>query len=44
MGVGRGLRAEVKVLDDERASTPAVVKDLDNASPYLMLGCVAWSL
>ena len=28
MGVGRGLRVEVEVLDDERSSTPAVVKDL----------------
>ena len=28
MGVGRGLRVEVEVLDDERTSTPAVVKDL----------------
>ena len=27
-GVGRGLRVEVEVLDDERTSTPAVVKDL----------------
>ena len=26
MGVGRGLRVEVEVLDDERTSTPAVVK------------------
>ena len=29
-GVGRGLRVEVEVLDDERTSTPAVFKDLDN--------------
>ena len=28
MGVGRGLRVEVEVLDDERTSTPAVFKDL----------------
>ena len=28
MGVERGLRVEVEVLDDERTSTPAVVKDL----------------
>ena len=28
MGVGRGLRVEVEVLDDEWTSTPAVVKDL----------------
>ena len=28
MGVGRGLRVGVEVLDDERSSTPAVVKDL----------------
>ena len=28
MGVGRGLRVEVEVLDDERTSTPAVVKDI----------------
>ena len=28
MGVGRGLGVEVEVLDDERTSTPAVVKDL----------------
>ena len=28
MGVGQGLRVEVEVLDDERTSTPAVVKDL----------------
>ena len=28
MGVGRGLRVEVEVLDDERTSTPAVVKGL----------------
>ena len=27
-GVGRGLRVEVEVLDDERTSTPAVFKDL----------------
>ena len=27
-GVGWGLRVEVGVLDDERTSTPAVVKDL----------------
>jgi len=41
-GVGRGLRVEVEVLDDERTSTPAVVKDLDNVSPYLLLLlCVA---
>jgi len=26
VGVGRGLRVEVEVLDDERTSTPAVVK------------------
>ena len=30
MGVGRGLRVEVEVLDDERTSTLAVFKDLDN--------------
>ena len=30
-------RVEVEVLDDERTSTPAVFKDLDNVSPYLML-------
>ena len=36
-----GLRVEVEVLDDERTSTPAVVKDLDNVSPYLLLLCVA---
>ena len=41
MGVGRGLRVEVEVLDDERTSTPAVVKDLDNVLPYLLLLCVA---
>ena len=35
-----GLRVEVEVLDDERTSTPAIVKDLDNVSPYLLL-CVA---
>ena len=28
MGIGRGLRVEVEVLDDERTSTPAVVRDL----------------
>ena len=28
MGVERGLRVEVEVLDDERTSTPAIVKDL----------------
>ena len=28
MGVGWGLRVEVEVLDDERTSAPAVVKDL----------------
>ena len=28
MGVGRGLGVEVKVLDDERTCTPAVVKVL----------------
>ena len=28
MGVERGLRVEVEVLDDERTSTPSVVKDL----------------
>jgi len=28
VGVGRGLGVEVEVLDDERTSTPAVVKDL----------------
>ena len=28
MGVGRGLRVEVEVPGDERASTPAVFKDL----------------
>lgn len=28
MGVGRGLRVEVEVLDDERTFTPAVFKDL----------------
>ena len=33
MGVGRGLRVEVEVLNDERTSTPAVVKDLYNGSP-----------
>ena len=32
---------EVEVLDDERTSTPAVFKDLDNVSPYLLLLCVA---
>ena len=41
MGVERGLRVEVEVLDDERTSTPAVVKDLDNVSPYLLPLCVA---
>ena len=44
MGVGRGLGVGVEVFDDERSSTPAVVKDLDNVSPYLLLLCVAWSL
>ena len=38
---GRYLRVEVEVLDDERTSTPAVVKDLDNVSPYLLLLCLA---
>ena len=33
----RGLRVEVEVLDDERTSTPAIFKDLDNVSPYLLL-------
>ena|GEM_PF-3851022 len=28
MGVGRGLGVGVEVLDDERSSIPAVVKDL----------------
>ena len=28
MGVGRGLRVEVEVLDDERSSISTVVKDL----------------
>ena len=28
MGVGRGLRVEVEVLNDERTSPPAVFKDL----------------
>ena len=37
----QGLRVEVEVLDDERTSTPAVVKDLDNVSPYLLLLRVA---
>ena len=41
VGVGWGLRVEVEVLDDERTSTPAVVKDLDNVSPYLLLLCLA---
>lgn len=41
VGVGWGLRVEVEVLDDERTSTPAVVKDLDNVSPYLLLLGVA---
>jgi len=43
-GVGRGLQVEVEILDDERTSTPAVFKDLDNVSPYLLLLCVAWPL
>ena len=35
-------RVEVEVLDDEQTSTPAVVKDLDNVSPcLLLLLCVA---
>ena len=41
VGVGRGLGVEVEVLDDERTSTPAIFKDLDNVSPYLLLLCVA---
>ena len=44
VGVGWGLWVEVEVLVDERTSTSAVVKDLDNVSPYLLLLCVAWSL
>ena len=31
-GVGRGLRVEVEVLDGERTSTPAVVKDLQECA------------
>jgi len=31
----------VLVGDDERTSTPAIFKDLDNVSPYLLLLCVA---
>jgi hypothetical protein len=38
------LRVEVEVLDDERTSTPAIFKDLDNVSHYLLLLCFAWSL
>ena len=41
VGVGWGLRVEVEVLDDERTSTPAIFKDLDNVPPYLLLLCVA---
>ena len=40
-GVGRGLRVEVEVPGDERTSTPAIFKDLDNVPPYLLLLCVA---
>ena len=36
-----GLRVGVEVLDDERTSTPAIFKDLDNVPPYLLLLCVA---
>ena len=39
MGVGRGLRVEVEVPGDERASTPAVFKDLDNVSPLPAAVC-----
>ncbi len=28
-------------LPDERTSTPAAFKDLDNVSPYLLLLCLA---
>ena len=36
-----GLRVEAEVLDDERTSTPAVFKDLDNVPPYLLPPSVA---
>ena len=37
MGVGRGLWVEVELLDDEWASTPAVVKDLGRCGLRLVL-------
>ena len=53
MGVGRGLRVEVEVLDDERTSTPAVVKGLGwcLALPaaalcrlVVVIGVICWSV
>ena len=41
LGVGRGLRVDVEVLDDERTSTPAVVKDPGGVSSNLLLLRVA---
>ena len=45
MGAGRGLRVEVKSLDDERTSTPAIVKGSRAVSRhYLLLLCFAAAL
>ena len=41
MGVARGLRVEVEVLDDERTSTPAAFKDLER---YLTLPTALYRL
>ena len=40
-GVGRGLRVEVEVLDDERTSTLLYSKTSGGVWPYLLLLCVA---
>ena len=44
MGVGRGLRVEVKSLDDERTSTPAIVKGPRAVSRHYLLLCFAAAL
>ena len=52
MGVGRGLRVEVEVLDDERTSTPAVVKDIGRCLTLpaavcrliVVIGVICWSV
>ena len=45
MGTGRGLRVEVKNLDDEQTSTPAIVKGPRAVSHhYLLPLCFAAAL